>query len=223
MPLPSIVELSPTAQQHVTPLTTDQLSDEFHQQWETTCNDHDSMEIDNTRKNDKTTISPLSIVLPPRPSDTPVVINQQTTRFERVMRPPIRFSGTTYSSVKEFYPHYLLQVRIQMNNFSILLRLHTLNLIFLICSASTSSLFFDTELDTMTLHEVLKQSNRLQFIEAVKKELNDHISRGHWKFIPDKYIPSYKQCISMVWSTKHKRNPIREIVKWKAYLCTGGH
>lgn len=27
----------------------------------------------------------------------------------------------------------------------------------------------------------------------------------------------------MVWSMKRKRNPIGEVVKWKARLCAGGH
>ena len=27
----------------------------------------------------------------------------------------------------------------------------------------------------------------------------------------------------MVWSTKRKRNPVGEIIKWKARLCAGGH
>ena len=27
----------------------------------------------------------------------------------------------------------------------------------------------------------------------------------------------------MVWSLKHKHDPIGDIIKWKAHLCAGGH
>ena len=32
-----------------------------------------------------------------------------------------------------------------------------------------------------------------------------------------------KKTIPMVWSMKRKRNPLGEIIKWKARLCAGGH
>ena len=57
----------------------------------------------------------------------------------------------------------------------------------------------------------------------MKKNLNDHISRGHWKLIPIKHVPSHKQCLLVVWAMKRKRNPVGEIIKWKARLCAGGH
>ena len=75
----------------------------------------------------------------------------------------------------------------------------------------------------MTLREALAQSNREQFLEAMKKEVNDHIPRGHWKVIPIKHIPSHKQCLTMVWAMKRKRNPVGEIIKCKVRLCPGGH
>lgn len=39
--------------------------------------------------------------------------------------------------------------------------------------------FVATDPDKMTLKEALTQPDRAQFLEAMKKELNDHISRGH--------------------------------------------
>ena len=77
--------------------------------------------------------------------------------------------------------------------------------------------------DTMYLEEALRQPDREEFIKAMYKELNDHISRKHWKVVPLKSVPQYKKPIPMVWSMKRKRNPIGEIVKWKARLCAGGH
>lgn len=55
------------------------------------------------------------------------------------------------------------------------------------------------------------------------KELQDHINRKHWKIIPAKRVPRDRVPIPMVWSMKRKRNPIGDIVKWKARLCAGGH
>jgi hypothetical protein len=78
--------------------------------------------------------------------------------------------------------------------------------------------------DMMHLDEALCQPDREQFIEAMKKELNDHINRKHWKVIPASYVPKHKVAIPMVWSKKRKRNPIGDITsKWKARLCAGGH
>jgi hypothetical protein len=36
-----------------------------------------------------------------------------------------------------------------------------------------------TNKDTMYYHEAIKQPDRLQFINAMIKEINDHTSRGH--------------------------------------------
>ena len=64
---------------------------------------------------------------------------------------------------------------------------------------------------------------REQSLEAMRKELNDHITRGHWKVIPMKCVPKHKRPLPMVWSMKRKRNPVGEITKCKARLCAGGH
>ena len=77
--------------------------------------------------------------------------------------------------------------------------------------------------DTMYLNEAMAEPDREQFIDAMKKELLDHINRKHWKVVPIKSIPKGKKCLPMVWSMKRKRNPIGEITKWKARLCAGGH
>lgn len=77
--------------------------------------------------------------------------------------------------------------------------------------------------DTMTLEEALRQPDREEFIKAMYKELNDHVTRKHWKVVPARSIPSHKRPLPMVWSMKRKRDPLGEIVKWKARLCAGGH
>ena len=57
----------------------------------------------------------------------------------------------------------------------------------------------------------------------MKKELSDHINRGPWKVIPEKFVSSHKSFLPMVWSMRIKRNPVGEITKWKARLYTGRH
>ena len=77
--------------------------------------------------------------------------------------------------------------------------------------------------DTMTLDEALQQADRDEFVKAMHKELQDHVDRKHWKVVPISAIPKHKHAIPMVWSMKRKRNPVGEIIKWKARLCAGRH
>ena len=44
----------------------------------------------------------------------------------------------------------------------------------------------------MHLEEALSQTDRAEFIKAVKKELQDHINGGHWKAIPAKHVTKDK-------------------------------
>ena len=83
--------------------------------------------------------------------------------------------------------------------------------------------FITTNPDNMTLAHTLQQTDRVEFLVAMKKELGNHIVRRHWKVVLIKHVPSHKKCLPMVWSMKRKRNSIGEIIKWKARLCTGGH
>ena len=77
--------------------------------------------------------------------------------------------------------------------------------------------------DTMHLHEALRQPDKDQFLKAMRKELVEHITRKHWRVVPQKCVPKGRNCLPMVWSMKRKRNPLGEIIKWKARLCAGGH
>jgi hypothetical protein len=69
---------------------------------------------------------------------------------------------------------------------------------------------------------VLKEPDCNKFIKAMNKELTDHVDHKHWKVVPRKSIPAHKLLILMVWSMKRKRNPVGDIVKWKAYIYAGG-
>ena len=68
--------------------------------------------------------------------------------------------------------------------------------------------YITTDPDTMTIAEALRQPDRDKFLVAMHKELNDHISRGHWTVLPTKNVPSHKKRLPMVWTMKRKRNPI---------------
>jgi hypothetical protein len=50
--------------------------------------------------------------------------------------------------------------------------------------------FVGSDPDTMTLDEALKDPDRDQFIEAMRKELMDHVGRKHWKVVPGNLSPS---------------------------------
>ena len=58
--------------------------------------------------------------------------------------------------------------------------------------------------------------------KAIKKELDDHTSRKHWKVMSSRNVPSHTRPLPMVWVVKYKQNPIGKIIKWKARLCAGG-
>ena len=200
-------ELS-TQHQNAPPSETNNLPDEFQHQWTSPPITQPSAPIYKVSKeNINNTDVPTS--------DTVITQPEQVTRFGRIIRPPQRFAGIISSPISflsTFSPrilhsdNHLLQP--STANYS---EPHPLALF-----ASHIFSFVATDPDTMTLREALAQPDRKQFLEAMKKELNDHISRGHWKVIPIKHVPSHKQCLPMVWAMKRKRNPIGEILKWKA-------
>ena len=66
----------------------------------------------------------------------------------------------------------------------------------------TLGLSASSDPDTMTLDEALRQPDRKQFIAAMHKELEDHISHKHWKVIAAKTISPHKRAIHMVWFMK---------------------
>ena len=77
--------------------------------------------------------------------------------------------------------------------------------------------------DTMYLHEALRQPDRHKFIEAMQKEVKDHIDKGIWEVVPASKVPEGVTIVPMVWAMKRKRRiATGEPYKWKARLNVDG-
>ena len=82
-----------------------------------------------------------------------------------------------------------------------------------ISSASTS------DKDTMYYHEAILQLDCQQFVQAMVKESNEHITKYHWSLIPISKVPANTKIFDSVWSMKSKREIISmNIYKLKARL-----
>jgi hypothetical protein len=157
------------------------------------------------------------------PADKPLLAT--TTRSGRRVMPRKRLIATGYLAIAAYLSTFsplpadasvlhLLQPDIEA---------HAEPHLFALLTEHVKSYIAQSDSDTMHLEEALQQPDRDEFIKAMKKELNDHISRKHWKVMPAKNVPKHEIPIPMVWSMKRKRNPIGEILKWKARLCAGGN
>ena len=69
---------------------------------------------------------------------------------------------------------------------------------------------------------MLKQEDAADFISAMKKEVDDHETRGHWEVIPRWQKPPDVKTILAIWSFKRKRFPDGRLNKHKARLCAHG-
>eukprot|EP00957_Ditylum_brightwellii_P144037 10975346-Ditylum_brightwellii.AAC.1 len=77
--------------------------------------------------------------------------------------------------------------------------------------------------DTMYFHQAIKQPDAPQFIEAIVKEINGHIERGHWQPIPIEDVPKGTKILVAVWAMKQKRDiKTRQVTKYKTRLNVHG-
>ena len=77
--------------------------------------------------------------------------------------------------------------------------------------------------ETTSYHGVIKQPDYQQFVQDMVKELNGHITKGHWSLLPISKVPANTNIIDSVWSMKRKREIIsRKIYKWKVRLNVHG-
>lgn len=76
--------------------------------------------------------------------------------------------------------------------------------------------------ESYTFKEMLKQDDRMEFVEAMEKEISDHTSRKHWDIILRSTMPKDMKTIMAIWSFKRKRFPDGRLNKHKARLCAHG-
>ena len=76
--------------------------------------------------------------------------------------------------------------------------------------------------ETFTFQQMLKEKDSANFIQAMKKEVDDHETRGHWQVVPRSQKPPGKKSILAIWSFKRKRFPDGRLNKHKARLCAHG-
>ena len=58
--------------------------------------------------------------------------------------------------------------------------------------------------DIMYLHEAMRVPDQDQFLKAMDKELDDHISHEHWVMIPKEEVPTVTKLLDMVWAMHWK-------------------
>lgn len=76
-----------------------------------------------------------------------------------------------------------------------------------------------TDPDVMYLHEALQAPDREQFITAMEKEINSHVSNENWIIVDRKDIPAEKTIVPAVWAMRRKRDiATQQVYKWKARL-----
>ena len=76
--------------------------------------------------------------------------------------------------------------------------------------------------EVFTFQQAMKQDDRLDFVAAMEKEIDDHESRGHWHIVHRSTLPANAKPIKAIWSFKQKRRPDGSLLKHKARLCAHG-
>ena len=76
--------------------------------------------------------------------------------------------------------------------------------------------------ECFTFKQAMKQDDKLSFVEAMEKEINDHEQRGHWEIVHRDTLPTKAKPIKAIWSFKRKRAPDGSLLKHKARMCAHG-
>jgi hypothetical protein len=77
--------------------------------------------------------------------------------------------------------------------------------------------------DTMYYAQAMKAPDKQNFIEAIVKEVNDHITSKHWILIPRSKVPKGVKVLDSVLSMKRKRDiKTRKVYKHKSILSVHG-
>jgi hypothetical protein len=80
-----------------------------------------------------------------------------------------------------------------------------------------------TEEDTMYYDKSMRAPDKQSFVEAIFKEVNDHITSNHLVLISRSQVPKGIKVLDSVWSMKRKRDiKTRKVYKHKAILNVHG-
>jgi hypothetical protein len=71
----------------------------------------------------------------------------------------------------------------------------------------------------MYLHQALRHPYAREFVEAVIKEVNNHINNDHWKLISHTEVPEGTEVVPSVWAMQCKEDLMtRRVTKHEARL-----
>ena len=76
--------------------------------------------------------------------------------------------------------------------------------------------------ETFTFQQAMKEEDKMDFVTAMEKEVDDHESREHWSIVRRNTLPKDAKPIKAIWSFKRKRRPDGSLLKHKARLCAHG-
>ena len=76
-----------------------------------------------------------------------------------------------------------------------------------------------TDPDIMYLHQALRQPDKIKFIEAMKKEVQDQMDNGNYTVVERAKVPQGKSILPAVWQMRRKRDiKTQAVKKYKARL-----
>ena len=62
------------------------------------------------------------------------------------------------------------------------------------------------EKDTMYYHKAMHERDSGEFVEAIVKEINDHIINKHWELVDKVSIPKGTKAFLSLWAMQRKRD-----------------
>ena len=104
-------------------------------------------------------------------------------------------------------------------------RFHEVNELYDGTMNEVHQLMYSTDISSnecFTFTQAMKQDDKLSFVEAMEKEINDHESRSHWAVVHRDTLPTKARPIKAIWSFKRKRAPDGSLLKHKARMCAHG-
>ena len=104
-------------------------------------------------------------------------------------------------------------------------RFHEVNELYDGTMNEVHQLMYSTDISSnecFTFKQAMKQDDRLSFVTAMEKEINDHEERNHWHVVHRDTLPAKAKPIMAIWSFKRKRAPDGSLLKHKARMCAHG-